>query len=142
MNIELMKLPYELTALEPYMSAETLQYHYGKHHQAYVNKLNELIIGTDFEHMSLDEIIKTSTGAIFNNAAQIWNHNLFWNTLSPHPTPLPALIQFSPNGRNEATEKLVKMIDASFGSFEAFQVKFKAEALSRFGSGWAWLVQK
>ncbi len=149
MKHELIQLPYDMSALEPYMSSETLQYHYGKHHQAYVNKLNELITGTDFENKSLEDIIKISTGGIFNNAAQIWNHNLFWNSLqSPELIQFSssALIQFSPNERNEAAsekiQKLAQMIDASFGSFEAFQAKFKAEALSRFGSGWAWLVQK
>ncbi len=149
MKHELIQLPYDMSALEPYMSSETLEYHYGKHHQTYVNKLNELIAGTDFEHKSLEDIIKTSTGWIFNNAAQIWNHNLFWNSLqSPELIQFSssALIQFSPNGRNEPAsekiQKLAQMIDTSFGSFEDFQAKFKAEALSRFGSGWAWLLQK
>lgn len=149
MKHELIQLPYDMSSLEPYMSSETLQYHYGKHHQAYVNKLNELITGTDFENKSLEDIIKISTGGIFNNAAQIWNHNLFWNSLqSPELIQFSssALIQFSPNERNEAAsekiQKLAQMIDASFWNFEAFQSKFKAEALSRFGSGWAWLVQK
>ena len=113
MKHELIQLPYDMSALEPYMSSETLQYHYGKHHQAYVNKLNELITGTDFENKSLEDIIKISTGGIFNNAAQIWNHNPELIQFSSS-----ALIQFSPNERNEAAsekiQKLAQMIDASF----------------------------
>ncbi len=129
MHIELMKLPYSLTALEPYISQETLEYHYGKHHQTYVNKLNELLAGTRFESFDLEEIIKTSSGWIFNNAAQIWNHNLFWNTLKINNGS-------SPKG------KLADMIEKSFGGFDEMKAKFKTESLSRFGSGWVWLVQK
>lgn len=129
MKHELMKLPYEMNALEPYMSAETLEYHYGKHHLAYVNKLNELQEGKEFESMNLEEIITKSTGGVFNNAAQIWNHNLFWNSLKVN------------NGANPEG-KLAEMIDASFGSLENMKQKFLTESLGRFGSGWVWLVQK
>ncbi len=129
MKHELMKLPYSLNALDPYMSAETLEYHYGKHHQAYVNTLNTLIKATEFEDKSLEDIITSSHGKIFNNAAQIWNHNLFWNTLSFN------------NGASPKW-KLQDMIDASFGSFEEMKEIFKTESLGRFGSGWVWLVQK
>lgn len=129
MHYTLMSLPYEKNALDPYMSQETLEYHYGKHHQAYVNKLNELLAWTRFESFDLEDIIKNSQGAIFNNAAQIWNHNLFWNTLKI-------------NNGQKPSGKLAEMIQQSFWSYEEFQIKFKAESLSRFGSGWAWLVQK
>jgi len=129
MKHELMKLPYSMNALEPYMSEETLTYHYGKHHLAYVNKLNELQTGTEFENMNLEEIIKKSSGGIFNNAAQIWNHNLFWNSLKIN------------NGANP-TGKLAEMIEDSFGSLENMKAKFKTDSLGRFGSGWVWLVQK
>ena len=111
------------------MSAETLEFHYGKHHQAYVNKLNELLIGTRFESFDLENLIKNSTGGIFNNAAQIWNHNLFWNTLKLNTGKTPS-------------GELLKMIEDTFGSFDEMKTKFKTEALSRFGSGWTWLVQK
>jgi Fe-Mn family superoxide dismutase len=134
MKHELMKLPYSTDALAPHMSQETLEFHYGKHHLAYVNKLNELQEGTEFADMTLEEIIKNSSGGIFNNAAQIWNHNLFWNTFSPHPIPL--------SGGEGIATKLGEMIDNSFGSFDAMKEKFKAESLGRFGSGWVWLVQK
>ena len=129
MKHELMKISYELNTLEPHMSAETLEYHYWKHHLAYINKLNELQIGTEFESMNLEDIIKNSSGWVFNNAAQIWNHNLFWNTLKIN------------NGVGP-TWKLAEMIESSFGDFDTMKVKFKAESLGRFGSGWVWLVQK
>lgn len=129
MKHELIKLPYETNTLEPFMSQETLEYHYGKHHLAYVSKLNELQEGTQFADMNLEEIIKNSSGGVFNNAAQIWNHNLFWNTLKINSGVTPS-------------GKLLEMIDASFGGFEAMKAKFKAESLGRFGSGWVWLVQK
>ena len=129
MKHELMELPYEMSTLEPYMSAETLEYHHGKHHLAYVNKLNELLAGTEFENMTLEELITDFSGPIFNNAAQIWNHNLFWNTLKVNNGELP-------------NEKLMQMIDESFWSFEDMKAKFKTESLGRFGSGWVWLVQK
>ncbi|MDD3793202.1 MAG: Fe-Mn family superoxide dismutase [Candidatus Gracilibacteria bacterium] len=124
---ELPKLPYEKNALEPYISAETLEYHYGKHHQAYVTNLNNLIVGTEFENMSLEEIIKKSSAGIFNNAAQVWNHTFYWNCLSP-------------NAGGVANGEVGKMIDRDFGSFENFKEKFSASAIGNFGSGWTWLV--
>lgn len=129
MTHALMPLPYAVTALEPYMSAETLEYHHGKHHLAYVNVLNTLIEGTEFADMDLEELIKSSEWKVLNNAAQIWNHNLFWNTLKI-------------NEWAEPTGKLLEMIEDSFESFENMKEKFKTESLGRFGSGWVWLVQK
>ncbi len=128
MKHELMQLPYERDSLEPYMSQETLDYHYGKHHQWYVNTLNDLIVGTQYEDMSLEDIVKKSEWKIFNNAAQIWNHNLFWNTLKKDSS--------LPEG------KLKDMIEESFGSLEEMKAEFKKQATGQFGSGWAWLVQK
>ncbi len=126
---ELMKLPYELNALEPYMSAETLEYHYGKHHKTYVDKLNWLLPWTEFEGKSLEEIIIWSkAGAIFNNAAQIWNHNLFWNILKKN------------NGQGPSG-KLLEDLEKDFWSFENFKESFKNTALWLFGSGWVWLSQ-
>lgn len=131
MKHELIKLPYALDALSPVMSQETLEYHYWKHHQAYVTKINELIAWTEYEEMLLEDIIKKSSGAIFNNAAQIWNHNFFWNSLiSPTEDPITLPTQ------------LEKHIIESFGDFNSFRQKFKSEALGRFWSGWVWLVQK
>jgi Fe-Mn family superoxide dismutase len=124
-----MNLPYATDALQPYMSVETLEYHYGKHHLAYVNKLNELLTGTEFETMTLEELITDFSGPIFNNAAQIWNHNLFWNTLKINNGARPSW-------------KLAEMIEASFGSIEEMKAAFKAQSLGRFGSGWVWLVQR
>jgi Fe-Mn family superoxide dismutase len=120
-------LPYALDALEPHMSAETLEFHHGKHHKTYVTKLNELIKGTQWEGLALEEIVRTSEGAIFNNAAQAWNHAFFWQCLSP-------------DGGGKAKGDLAKAIDASFGSSDAFQDKFASAAAAQFGSGWAWLV--
>lgn len=111
MAFELPKLPYALNALEPYISKETLEYHYGKHHQAYVNKLNTLIPNTEFEGKSLEEIIKKSSGGIFNNAAQVWNHTFYWHCMTP-------------NASNEPTGKLADAIKKTFGSFDAFKEKF------------------
>ncbi|MDX2165168.1 MAG: superoxide dismutase [Fe] [Gammaproteobacteria bacterium] len=128
MAIELPKLPYDMTALEPHISKETLEYHYGKHHQAYVTNLNNLIPGTPFEGKSLEDIIKSSTGGVFNNAAQIWNHTFYWHCLSP-------------KGGNEPTGKLADLITKKFGSFETFKEQFTKTAISTFGSGWAWLVK-
>lgn len=125
----LMKLPYETNTFEPYMSAETLEFHHGKHHLAYVNKLNELLAGTEFENMTLEELITDFSWPIFNNAAQIWNHNLFWNTLKINNWETPEW-------------KLADMIESSFGSFDEMKAQFKTESLGRFGSGWVWLVQK
>ena len=128
MSFELPALPYDKSALEPHISAETLDYHYGKHHQAYVTKLNDAIDGTALADQSLEEIIKTSEGGIFNNAAQIWNHTFYWHSLSP-------------NGGGEANGKVAAAIDAQWGSYEAFVSDFSAKAASNFGSGWTWLVK-
>lgn len=125
--IELPKLPYEMNALEPYISARTVEFHYTKHHQGYVNKLNSLIEGTSFEGKTLEEIIKTSEGAIFNNAAQVWNHTFYWEGFSAVP-------QKEPSG------KLADMINAKWGSLEKFKEEFNAVAAGLFGSAWAWLV--
>lgn len=128
MTITLPELPYAKNALEPHISSETLEYHYGKHHQAYVTNLNKLIPGTEFESMDLEEIIKKSKGGIFNNAAQIWNHTFYWHCLSP-------------NGGGEPQGKLAEAINKHFGSFSAFKEQFTQTAITTFGSGWAWLVQ-
>jgi len=125
---QLPELPYAKAALEPHISAETLEFHYGKHHQTYVTNLNNLIPGTEFENMSLADIVKKSSGGIFNNAAQVWNHTFFWNCLSP-------------NGGGEPTGQLADAINKSFGSFEAFKEQFTKTAVTTFGSGWAWLVK-
>jgi len=128
MAIELPKLPYDMNALEPHISKETLEYHYGKHHQAYVTNLNNLIPGTPFEGKSLEDIIKSSTGGVFNNAAQIWNHTFYWHCLSS-------------KGGNEPTGKLADLIVKKFGSFDTFKEQFTKTAIGTFGSGWAWLVK-
>lgn len=122
-------LPYAEDALAPYISLETIQYHYGKHHQAYVTNLNNLIPGTEFENMPLEEIVKKSSGGIFNNAAQVWNHTFFWNSLSP-------------NGGGAPSGALGDAINAKWGSFDAFNEAFAKAAVGTFGSGWAWLVKK
>ena len=129
MAIELPPLPYERTALEPYISGETLDYHYGKHHQAYVTNLNKLIEGTEFEKMDLVEIVKKSQGGMFNNAAQVWNHTFYWNCMKP-------------NGGGEPTGKLADGINKAFGDFATFKQQFTDTAIKTFGSGWAWLVQR
>lgn len=121
-------LPYALNALEPYISRETLQFHHGKHHATYVEKLNTLIKGTEFEQLPLEETVKRSSGAIFNNAAQAWNHDFFWKCLTPQAAPGP---------RGE----LSGAIDRTFGSFDQFKEQFTKAAVDTFGSGWAWLVQ-
>lgn len=121
-------LPYAMDALAPHISRETLEYHYGKHHQTYVNNLNKLIPGTEFEHKTLEEIIKTSTGGIFNNAAQVWNHTFYWHSLSPQGGGVPK-------------GDLATTINNTFGSFAQFQELFTTTALTTFGSGWAWLVK-
>lgn len=127
MKFELMILPYELNELEPYMSQETLEFHYGKHHQTYVTKLNGLIEGTDFEGKTLEEIIKTSSGGVFNNAAQVFNHDFFWNGLTPGGKAIPESV--------EAT------LTETFGSVEKFKEDFSNAAINNFGSGWTWLVK-
>jgi Fe-Mn family superoxide dismutase len=128
MAFELPALPYAQDALEPHISAETLSFHYGKHHNTYVVKLNGLIGGTADENKSLEEIVKTSTGGVFNNSAQIWNHTFYWNSLSP-------------NGGGEPTGAIAEAINSSFGSFEAFKEKLNDKAVNNFGSSWTWLVQ-
>ena len=128
MTHELPALPYDKNALEPVISAETIDYHYGKHHQTYVTNLNNLIPGTEFESLSLEEIVKKSSGGIFNNAAQVWNHTFYWNCLSP-------------NGGGEPSGALADAINAKFGSFEAFKDAFIKSAATNFGSGWTWLVK-
>ena len=125
---QLPELPYELDALEPHISKETLEYHYGKHHAGYVGKLNAAIEGTDQAEMSLEDLVKNAEGGVFNNAAQIWNHSFYWNCLSP-------------NGGGEPSGELAAAIDASFGSFAEFKTQFTAKAGTLFGSGWAWLVK-
>lgn len=129
MSFELPQLPFEPTALEPVISAKTLEFHYGKHHQAYVNNLNNLIKGTEFENATLEEIILKSSGGIFNNAAQVWNHTFYWNCLSP-------------KGGGQPTGRLLEALEKEFGSYQAFEEKFSQAALTLFGSGWAWLVLK
>ncbi len=128
MTIELPALPYALDALEPHISKETLEYHYGKHHQTYVTNLNNLIEGTDNAGKSLEALIKTSSGGLFNNAAQVWNHTFYWNCLSP-------------NGGGEPTGALAEAINAKFGSFAEFKEAFSKTAITTFGSGWGWLVK-
>lgn len=128
MTFELPALPYTLDALAPHISQETLEYHYGKHHRAYVNNLNNLIPDTEFENMTLEDIIQKATGGIFNNAAQIWNHTFYWHSLSPQ-------------GGGEPTGDLAEKIKHTFGSFDNFKTAFTKAAATQFGSGWAWLVK-
>jgi Fe-Mn family superoxide dismutase len=128
MAFELPALPYAKDALAPHISAETLEYHYGKHHQTYVTNLNNLVPGTEFEGLSLEEIVKKSSGGIFNNAAQVWNHTFYWNGLKP-------------NGGGEPTGALADAINTTFGSFAKFKEEFAKCAVTTFGSGWAWLVK-
>lgn len=128
MAFELPALPYEKNALEPHISSETLDYHYGKHHATYVTKLNGLVEGTDMENKSLEEIIKSSDGGVFNNAAQIWNHTFYWHCLSP-------------NGGGEPTGALADAINAKWGSFDDFKAAFNDKAVNNFGSSWTWLVK-
>lgn len=128
MEHKLPPLPYALDALAPHISGETLEYHYGKHHQTYVTNLNNLIKGTEFENSSLEEIIKKSSGGIFNNAAQVWNHTFYWNG-------------FKPNGGGTPTGALADAVNAKWGSFEEFKKAFNTVATGTFGSGWAWLVK-
>ena len=129
MAIELPALPYDRTALEPIISGETIDYHYGKHHKAYVDKINKMIEGTEFADMALEDIIRKSQGGMFNNAAQIWNHTFYWNCLKP-------------NGGGEPTGKLADAINAAFGSFDKFKEEFTKTSVGTFGSGWGWLVQR
>ncbi|ANI29377.1 superoxide dismutase [Yersinia entomophaga] len=129
MSFELPALPYAKNALEPHISAETLDYHYGKHHNTYVVNLNNLIKDTEFAGQSLEEIVKTSTGGIFNNAAQVWNHTFYWNCLAP-------------NAGGEPKGAVAEAIAASFGSFAEFKQQFTDAAVKNFGAGWTWLVKK
>ncbi len=122
-------LPYSMDALAPHISKETLEYHYGKHHQTYVTKLNELIVGTEFENLSLEETVKKSSGGIFNNSAQVWNHTFYWHSLSPQ-------------GGGKPTGALADAINAKWGSFDKFKEELTKVAIGTFGSGWAWLVKK
>lgn len=128
MSFELPTLPYAKDALSPHISAETLDYHYGKHHQAYVTNLNKLASGTKWEGKSLEEIVRGADGGIFNNAAQVWNHTFYWNSLRP-------------NGGGEPAGSLLEAINASFSSFATFKEQFTKAAATHFGSGWAWLVK-
>ena len=128
MEHKLPELPYAKTALAPHISAETLEYHYGKHHAAYVANLNKLIAGTEFVDLSLEDIVKKSSGGIFNNSAQVWNHSFYWNCLSP-------------KGGDEPSGALADAIAKNFTSFAAFKEKLTNAAVTQFGSGWAWLVK-
>ncbi|MEI6744688.1 MAG: superoxide dismutase [Fe] [Methylococcaceae bacterium] len=128
MAFELPALPFEKDALDPYISSETLEFHHGKHHQTYVTNLNNLVPGTEFENLSLEEIVVKATGGIFNNAAQVWNHTFYWNCLAP-------------NAGGEPTGELGDAINATFGSFAKFKEEFTKTAVTTFGSGWAWLVK-
>jgi len=128
MEHKLPELPYAKDALAPNISAETLEYHYGKHHKTYVDNLNKLIPGTEFENMNLEEIVKKASGGIFNNAAQIWNHTFYWNCLSP-------------KGGGEPSGAIANTIIENFWSFEQFKEKFTNAAVTLFGSGWTWLVK-
>ena len=126
---ELPALPYAMDALAPHISKETLEYHYGKHHNAYVTNLNNMIGGTDFESASLEDVVRNAEGGMFNNAAQIWNHTFYWHCLSP-------------NGGGEPTGELADAINKAFGSYDAFKDEFTKKAVTLFGSGWAWLVRR
>ena len=128
MSFELPNLPYAKDALAPHISAETFDYHHGKHHQAYVNKLNELTKGKDLANKSLEELIRTTDGGLFNQAAQVWNHTFFWNSMKP-------------SGGGKPSGDLAAAIDRDFGGLSEFKEKFSAAAAGRFGSGWAWLVK-
>lgn len=128
MAFELPALPYAKNRLAPHISEETLEYHYGKHHQTYVTNLNNLVPGTEFEGLSLEEIIMKSSGGVFNNAAQVWNHTFYWNSMAP-------------NAGGEPSGALADAINSTFGSFEKFKEEFTKCAVTTFGSGWAWLVQ-
>ena len=129
MQHELPKLPYAMDALAPHISKETFEFHYGKHHQAYVTNLNGLIKGTEFENSTLEDIIKKSSGGVFNNAAQVWNHTFFWHSMKPA-------------GGGKPAGALAAAIDKKWGSFDAFKEAFTKSAVGNFGSGWTWLVKK
>jgi len=127
MPFQLPPLPYAKDALVPHMSAETFDYHYGKHHQAYLTKLNELVAGKPEESKSLEELVKTTEGVLFNQAAQVWNHTFFWHSMKP-------------SGGGQPTGAIAAAITRDFGGFDKFRADFTAAAIGRFGSGWAWLV--
>lgn len=127
MAFELPKLPYANNALEPYISEKTIEFHYGKHHQTYVTNLNNLVPGTEFENATLEEIVLKSTGGIFNNGAQVWNHTFYF-------------MQFKPDGCHEPKDELKAAIEKKFGTFEAFKEEFTKASVTLFGSGWSWLV--
>ena len=129
MAFTLPPLPYAMDALAPHISPETLEFHYGKHHQAYVTNLNKAVEGTELASLSLEDVIRKSSGGVFNNAAQVWNHTFYWNSLSP-------------NGGGEPTGALRQAIEAKWGSVDAFKTAFSASAAGNFGSGWTWLVKK
>jgi len=129
MEHKLPALPYAMDALAPHMSKETMEFHYGKHHQAYVTNLNNLIKGTEFESASLEDIVKKSSGGVFNNAAQVWNHSFFWNCMKP-------------GGGGKPAGALASAIDKKWGSFDGFKEAFTKSAVGNFGSGWTWLVKK
>ena len=134
MAIELPPLPYDRTALEPHISGETLDFHYGKHHKAYVDNLNKLIEGTEFADMPLEDIIRKSQGGMFNNAAQVWNHTFYWNCMKP--------ASGANAGGSEPGGKLMEAITKAFGDFASFKEQFSDNAVKTFGSGWGWLVQR
>ncbi len=127
MAFELPPLPYAKDALAPHISEETLEYHYGKHHQTYVTNLNKMVEGTDFENSSLEEVIMGSEAAVFNNSAQVWNHTFYWSCMAP-------------DGGGAPTGEVADAINSAFGSYDTFVEKFKEAATTQFGSGWAWLV--
>jgi Fe-Mn family superoxide dismutase len=129
MSYTLPALPYATDALAPHMSAETFEYHYGKHHQAYVTNLNNLVEGTELAGLPLEDVVKKASGPIYNNAAQVWNHTFFWNCMKPA-------------GGGEPTGALAAAINAKFGSYAAFKEAFTKSAVGNFGSGWTWLVKK
>jgi Fe-Mn family superoxide dismutase len=129
MEHQLPPLPYAKDALAPHISAETMEFHYGKHHQTYVTNLNNLIKGTEFENAALEDIIKKSSGGVYNNSAQVWNHTFFWNSMKP-------------NGGGAPKGALADAINAKWGSFDEFKKAFQASAVGNFGSGWTWLVKK
>jgi superoxide dismutase, Fe-Mn family len=129
MEHQLPPLPFPKNALAPHMSEETLEFHYGKHHQTYVTNLNNLIKGTEYENLTLEEIVKKSSGGVFNNSAQVWNHTFFWNSLKPQ-------------GGGQPSGALAEAINKKWGSFDKFKEEFTKTAVGTFGSGWAWLVKK
>lgn len=129
MAFTLPELPYSQDALMPHMSPETMSFHYGKHHKAYVDNLNKLVPGTEFEKMTLEQTILKSTGGIFNNAAQVWNHTFFWHCMAP-------------KAGGEPKGEVMDAINRDFGSFAAFKEKFADTAVKQFGSGWGWLVKQ